>query len=139
MDLHLFDTPGKIQQQLYAAEEAKKTLFERRRVFMSRCANAFSNPPMVIELAGQREMVWRKRTAVTGGPQSTVEFHTKAGQRFLASLPAHVLERYVELDAERIRLNMQIRITTALVLSLRQYLMKHRASRVFASAGVDNG
>jgi hypothetical protein len=136
MNLRQLDAPNKIQRHLYETEQTKKTLLQKRRDFMSRCATAFSRAPLKLELAGQREMVWRKRTAVTGGPQSTVEFHTPAGQQFLATLAPHVLERYIELDAERILLNMQIRIVTAQVLSLKQYLVKHQANQVLAQQGV---
>ncbi len=132
MNLRQLDAPNKIQRQLYETEQTKKTLLQKRRDFMTRCATAFSRAPLKLELAGQRELVWRKRTAVTGGPQSTVEFHTAAGRRFLGSLAPHVLARYIELDAERILLNMQIRIVTAQVLSLKQYLVKHQANQVLA-------
>jgi len=136
MNLRQLDAPNKIQRQLYETEQTKKTLLQKRRDFMTRCATAFSRAPLKLELAGQRELVWRKRTAVTSGPQSTVEFHTPAGRRFLGSLAPHVLERYIELDAERILLNMQIRIVTAQVLSLKQYLVKHQANQVLARQGV---
>ena len=132
MDMQQFDAPNKIQRQLYEAEQDKKLLFQKRKDFMARCAAAFSSPPLTIELAGQRELVWRKRTAVTGGPQSTVEFHTPAGRKFLSTLAPHVLERYIELENERILLNMQVRILTVLVMSLQQYLMKRDASQVLS-------
>ena len=135
MNPQLLDAPNKIQRQLYEAEQNKKTLLQKRRDFITRCASAFSRAPLKLELAGQRELVWRRRTAVAGGPQSTVEFHTPAGRRYLTTLAPHVLARYIELDAERILLNMQIRIVTAQVMSLKQYLMKRQAHQALKKQG----
>jgi len=131
-DVRKLNKPRKIRDRLVQLEQIRESLAQERARFIGRCNRAFTDPPLAIQFAPQRELVWRKRVAVTGGPQSTVEFHTPAGRAFLETLPPHMLSIYLELDEERILLNMQTKIVQSEMRHLRQYLRKHENARALA-------
>lgn len=131
-DVRELNRPRKIRERLVQLEQIKESLSRERARFIGRCNHAFTDPPLTIQFAPRRELVWRRRVAVTGGPQSTVEFHTSAGRELLATLPPHMLSRYLELEEERILLNMQSKIVQSEMQHLRHYLKKHENARALS-------
>lgn len=118
------NTLKKLRNRIQELEQRKVALSESRHPFIARCNAAFTSPPLTIQFAPHREMVWRKRVKVTGGPQSTVEFNTDQGRAFISKLPPAVQDRYLELDRERVRLNMQMKIVLSELKHLREGLAK---------------
>lgn len=125
MDPRKLNTPRKIQARMSELEAIRESLAQARADFIRRCNQAFREPPLTIQFAPHRELVWRKRVAVTGGPQSTVEFYTPAGRKLLASLQPRVLSRYLDLEKERILLNMQYKMVQSELQHIRHFLGKH--------------
>jgi hypothetical protein len=125
MDTERIDTPRKARQRLGELEVLRERLAQERAAFIGRANQVFAQPPMTLQFAPRRELVWRKRVRVTGGPQSTVEFYTPAGRAFLETLPPHMLARYLELEEERIRLNLRSQIVQSEIRHIRQYLAKY--------------
>jgi len=128
-DARELDRIGAIRRRLRELESIKAELRHRRDRFMRRADATLRDPPLVLRLATRRGMVWRKRVKVTGGPQSTVEFHTEEGRAALSGFSPQLQAKYLELEQERILLNMQAKIVSSEIRHIKHYLDKHEHAR----------